>query len=200
MIYNCYNYPNSRLETGDLVFFESKHLFNSGFISAIVESSKNKAFYHVAMVTKVETNLIELIDATPEQGVAVKEYKNICKTHGFFSNIEILRADLSTDKIKKAVNIAIDLIGSEYNDLFAPNFINSSGKKSFYCSQIIQYVFNIASQEAIFPDISMRFEDNTGETSQYWKDYYEARNSTIPIDEPGSHPASIYESEFLMCF
>ena len=197
-IYNCNNYPNTNLQIGDLVFFRPKSFFESSFVSGIVASSPTgKAFYHVAMLAKVAADEIELIEATPKQGVAVTEYKNLCKTHGFFSDVEVSRIKLPADEIAEAVNSAINLRGSEYNDLFAPNFINSNGKKSFYCSQLIQHAFNMATEKEIFADIPMSFKDSTGE---YWKDYYEARSSEVLQDAPGTHPASIYESEFLMCF
>lgn len=201
MVYNCYNYPNIKLKAGDLVFFKPKTLFENNFISAVVASSPTeKAFYHVAMVFQAEIDGIKLIEAIPKQGVVNTEYKNLCKTHGFSSDIEVLRVNLSPDKITKAIDNAINLIGYEYNDLFTPSFINSSGNKSFYCSQLIQYVFNMATLMDIFPDIPMSFKDNTGETSQYWQSYYEERLSIVPQDALGSHPVSIYESEILKCF
>jgi cell wall-associated NlpC family hydrolase len=201
MTYNCYNYPNTKLKAGDLVFFKTNTLFESNFISGVVASSPTgKPFDHVAIVVQAEVGKIGLIDATPKQGVVITEYKNLCKTHGFSKDIEVLRMNLAAEKITKAVNSAINLVGNEYNDLFTPNFINSKGNKAFYCSQLIQYAFNMATQRDIFADIPMSFKDSTGEISQYWKDYYEAISSTIPQDVPGTHPASIYESEFLMCF
>lgn len=201
MIYNCYSYPNDRLKSGDLVFFKPKTIFESGFASAILDSSPTgKAFYHVAMVIRVENNLLFLLDATPLRGTEILEYNNLCKTHGFFHDIEVMRVNLPAHKITTAVNNAVNLVGSEYNDLFSPEFINSKGKISFYCSQIIQYVFNMAAWGEIFSDIPMNFKDHTGEISQYWQYYYEGRSAIVPQDAPGTHPASIYESESLMCF
>lgn len=201
IVYNCYNYPNTKLKAGDLMFFKSTKLFGNNFLSAVITSSPTeKTFYHVAIVVKSEAKAVTLLDTNPEQGVVVKEYRNVCKTHGLFSDIEILRTNLSNSEITKAVDNALSLVGNEYNDLFSNNFINSKGNKSFYCSQIIQHVFNMATQKDIFPNIPMNFKDHTGKISEYWQDYYNARSSNIPQDAPGSHPASIYESEFLICF
>lgn len=200
-LYNCYNYPNTKIKAGDLVFYQPKNFLKSNFISAITESSPtDMSFYHVAMVARAETDVIELIEADSQKGVIVTEHKNICNTHGLFSDVEVSRANLPDEEIKQAIDISINLVGSEYNDLFSPDFINSKGNKSFYCSQIIQYAFNLAALNNIFPDIPMSFRDSKGEISNYWKEYYATRLSPIPQDEPGTHPASIYESEFLTCF
>lgn len=202
MIYNCYKYANNRIEIGDIVFFKSINLFTvDNFSSAVIKSSPTiKNFYHVAMVTSITAEEVTLIDSTPKKGVSINQYKNLCKTHGFFSDIEVLRLDLPIEQKMDAVNIALNLIASEYNDIFSSDFINSNGNRSFYCSQIIQYAFNIAAQDNIFPDIKMNFKNNEGEFIGHWKIYYAGMSATIPQDEPGSHPSSIYESNFLQCF
>lgn len=200
MIYNCYNYNNSKLKPGDLVFFEPKNLLE-GFTSAIISSSPTgRAFSHVAMIVQVDEDSIYLIDAVPVYGVRISQYENLCQTHGFFADIEISRVSLPLSDILSAIDIAINLAGHEYNDLFAPDFINSGGNISSYCSQLIQYAYNMAVQKDIFLDIKMSFKDDTGEISEYWKNYYEERSALVLQDMPGSHPASIYESEFLTCF
>ena len=201
MFYNCYNYPNTKLKTGDLVFFKPAKFFENNFISGIVASSPTGvAFYHVAMVAKTEIAKVKLLEANPKQGVAIAEYNNLCKAHGLFNDIEVLRVNLPAENIAKSVKNAINLVGSEYNDIFSANFVNSKGNQAFYCSQIIQYAFNNATQSNIFSDISMSFKDGKSEVSEYWKDYFTARSVAVPQGEPGTHPASIYESEFLMCF
>lgn len=201
MVYNCYNYPNTKLKAGDLVFFEVKNFFKSNFVSAVISSSPTtRAFYHVAMIVEAKNNSIQLIDSSPTQGVIITEYKNLCKTHGFYNDIEVSRTNLPTDVIDNVIDNAINLVGSEYNDIFASNFINSKGNKSFYCSQIVQYAFNIAAKRNVFPDIPMNFKDQSNEIAQYWIDYYKAKSLDVPQDMPGSHPASLYESEFLTCF
>ena len=170
MNYNCYNYPNIKLKAGDLVFFKPKAIFGNNFISAIVSSSPTeKAFYHVSIIARVDAASIELIEASPKNAVVNIEYKNLCKTHGFLSDIEVLRVDLPENKISEAIKIAHSLVGSAYNDIFASNFFNSKGEKSFYCSQLIQHTFNMAALMEVFPDIKMSFKDNTGEISPYWK-------------------------------
>lgn len=200
MLYNCYNYPYFKLKAGDLIFFKPKSFLQSDFISAIADSSPaDKAFYHVSMVINVESQEIKLIEATPKSGVILTKHNNLCKTHGFFSDIEVYRVGLADEEITKAVDNSLKLVGLEYNDLFSSNYTNSKGNFSFYCSQLIQYVFNSIKKENIFPNIPMSFKDSTGEISEYWKNYYETRNTVPPQDEPGSHPSSIYESKFLIC-
>ncbi len=172
-----------------------------GFSAAVVGSAPTSMkFDHVAIIANVYSDSLTLLDATPERGVALLEYSNLCETHRWSYNIAVMRIDIPTQAIEMAVNIGMQYISYEYNDIFADNFINSHGKHSFYCSQLVQYIFNKAAGRVIFGDIFMNFQNHNGNLSAYWLEYYDARGMDVPQGANGTHPSSIYESEFLMCF
>lgn len=199
MFYNCYNYYNNDLRIGDLVFFKSIILSRDNFVSSIISSAKNSNnIYHVAMIIEAKEDKVSLIDATPIHGVKITSYANLCKTHGFFQDIEVARVNFDANYIQNVIAAAKEMEGLAYNDIFSPNLINSKKQVSFYCSQLVQTAYNDAGAGEVFPDIKMNFLDENGVTLNYWKEYYELKSEKIPQDMPGSHPASLYESNNLI--
>lgn len=76
----------------------------------------------------------------------------------------------------------------------------TSGKKSWYCSELIVDAFRAANNgEFLFEETPMSFRDmDSGEILPYWKQHYSSINREIPEGQPGSHPALLSCSNELM--
>ncbi|CAJ0919023.1 unnamed protein product, partial [Mesorhabditis belari] len=94
--------------------------------------------------------------------------------------------------LERALSFAESKAGCEYNDIFSPNFRNSKGQESYYCSQLVAESF-----KADFPCEPMNFRGKNGDFLQYWVEYFAKRHQEIPQDQPGSHPAKIRKAECL---
>lgn len=67
----------------------------------------------------------------------------------------------------------------------------TSGKKSWYCSELVVDAFKSANKgQFLFEETPMSFKDmESGETMPFWVRHYESINQDIPEGQPGSHPA-----------
>lgn len=76
----------------------------------------------------------------------------------------------------------------------------TSGKKSWYCSELVVDAFKAANNgEFLFEETPMSFRDiESGEILPYWEQHYGAVNREIPEGQPGSHPALLSCSEELV--
>jgi hypothetical protein len=196
---SCSRYSNQDLAAGDLLFYRAYFITThiTDFIGG-VSAVSSESIYHIAMVVKSHEDNITIIHALPEKGVVANCYKNICDAESVLNEIKVYRVDTTLETINKAVEIATQHIGKAYNDKFSPDFINSKGEHSYYCSQLIQDVYNKASACEIFPSHPMGFPYQDGKVSAYWVQYFEKLNVEVPIGVNGSHPGIIYDSDFLI--
>ncbi len=197
---SCSKYSNQNLISGDLLFYraDSFTMHVSDFIGGISAVS-SEPIYHVTMIVESHPDNITIIQALPGKGVFISNHKNICDVESIFNIIEVSRVDVDKYIAYKAVEIAKQHIGESYNDIFSPDSINSKGEHSFYCSQLIQYAYNGASEHEIFPSHPMGFPNQDGIVSTYWMQYFESLNTEVPVGMNGSHPGIMYESDFLFC-
>ena len=75
----------------------------------------------------------------------------------------------------------------------------SSGKKAWYCSELVVDSFRNANQgQFLFEETPMNFRDlESGELLPYWVRHYESINQEVPEGQPGSHPALLSCSDKL---
>jgi hypothetical protein len=198
-------YANKDLLAGDLLFFYKvgltnfiDHFLTENFVSAVSKSHSN-SFYHVAMVTSVSADNVTIVEAVPNKSVRSITYNNVCDVKSFLSNVEVSRLDIDRDVVDSAIEIVKSQVGLAYNDIFSSNSINSKGELSFYCSQLIQYAYNEAANDFIFPSRPMSFSSDAGEILPYWISYYNNLGvDIVPEGEMGTHPGGLYESDFLV--
>lgn len=88
---------------------------------------------------------------------------------------QVCRVALPPSVKQMALSRAKEAIGCAYNDLFAPDHINSKGDRSFYCSQLVTDAYSESEME--FPEHFLQF--GSGETLDYWRRFYEDRGRQV---------------------
>ena len=128
---------------------------------------------HVAIVSEVGAS-IRLIHAIRTKGVIEQNLQSAIQEIGDKDKIDLHICKVNTEKdiITKAIKSAKLYIGYPYNDLFASNGINSNNKNSFYCSQLIEHIFNTNSPRELFSKTALNFKDKNGQIMNYWKTSY----------------------------
>ena len=101
----------------------------------------------------------------------------------------------NTHIIVGRVNVAMDVFGSirrclamvgkPYDDLYLP------GDSAVYCSELVQMNFVNTDGGLIFDPVPMSFHDDSGQVTDYWKDFYSRRGMTVPEGAPGSNPGEL---------
>ena len=76
-----------------------------------------------------------------------------------------------------ALGVAMQALGTAYNDLFMPDCLNSKGQKAFYCSQLITEAYTGENMQ--FPEHKLQF--GSGETLKYWEKFYEERGRKVRV-------------------
>lgn len=160
----------SSLELGDLLLFSAKDDFERAIATSFKPNPQE--FHHVAIY--YQNN--EIIEASQKHGVRKRnlEVGEIYSVYRFKHTINLQQV---------LINICSKL-GCGYNHYFQLT------DDQFYCSQLIQYGYNMTSPGTI-PYIEMQFND----TADFrWKQYYEQQG--IPFNKQGTHPASIILNNF----
>uniref|UniRef100_A0A915ESD5 SHSP domain-containing protein n=1 Tax=Ditylenchus dipsaci TaxID=166011 RepID=A0A915ESD5_9BILA len=89
--------------------------------------------------------------------------------------VELTTVNLDVEWKQRASIWAQQQVGAEYNDIFSHKMLNSRGKKSFYCCQLVEEAYKATSVI----------------------DYYKRlcpENPTVPQGEPGSHASILRAS------
>ena len=77
------------------------------------------------------------------------------------------------------------MVGKPYDDLYLP------GDSAIYCSELVLLNYRSVSNRPIFDPIPMSFHDETGQVTDYWREFYAARGLEVPEGEPGSNPGEL---------
>ncbi|CAJ0596833.1 unnamed protein product [Cylicocyclus nassatus] len=170
----------SRAEPGDLVFL-AKNETSCDFERAVTDVASSP-YYHVGIIARDR----RIVHALP-RGVLHQSLDEIL-ADAEPDRIEIVHVNTYGTAKTKAAAYAEGKVGMPYNDIFAPDCINSDGVESYYCSQLVTEAY---LDEIEFPEHKLNFKDEHGHMLDYWVQYFEERGKHIPQDEPGSHPASI---------
>ena len=135
---------------------------------------------HVAVFLRIE-DVAMVIDAT-HRGVALRRADSIMVEKGHYVSVRVSNVD-----VRNTIRNLLMFVGRPYDYKF---FADDS---EIYCSELVQKCFVDMSGNKIFTTIPMSFHDDSGEVTQYWKDYYRIRwNTTVPEGEEGTNPSDIY--------
>jgi uncharacterized protein YycO len=150
-------FPSAKLSAGDLLFFYKSSKINSSTnkvatneedqqqlreaitAASVVDDARYQSIFHVGLVIDgragEEADEQRIVHASDE-GVVVQSFADSCqelKPHF----VELCHVELDNCWKKRAAQWALEQLGSEYNDIYSPECINSSGKRAFYCSQLV---------------------------------------------------------------
>ncbi|VDP27660.1 unnamed protein product [Soboliphyme baturini] len=169
------------------------------FTSAVLASAGNNLkVFHVSML--LNSNF--LIHATCMYGVIQESVEHYCKRLLDECDAEcydvIAVKVLADDRTKDAAaDFCVQQIGCGYNDLFSDDCINSNGQKAYYCCQLVRKAYQAATASAFFPVQIMKFDDENGVILPYWLEYFRRRAKPVPLNDYGSHPARLLQSDRL---
>lgn len=191
------------------------------FSQVVISSSLlDSKIYHVAMITSLSDKVLNtknrdksltsvkssfvtefedvfVIHAT-DKGVRHEAMKDIFQgTTADILEIATIAVDLKWKL--KAVKWAFQQVGCAYNDIFSPEFLNSQGRRAFYCCQLISEAYKITNEAGISPFLphKLNFHDQTGRLILYWVEYYKKKcpnNPKVPQGKPGTHPSILRAS------
>ena len=159
------------LENGDLIFVKD----DSDIGQAIQESTGK--YSHVAIFLDGQ-----VYHATVEGGVLVQTPEEFFEVGKVYDLYRYPKIDL-----KEVKKLSENLLGSPYNASFYPD------GDGFYCSQFVAEIL------PIFETIPMKFEDDTQEISDFWREYYRELGLPVPLNQPGTNPSQLAASPLLEC-
>ena len=158
------------LQAGDLLFMRG----NQEMSQAIQEATGQ--YCHVGIYFNQM-----IYHATKVKGVAKESLKEVLKTHE--QVISVYRyPDINSDQVLSAAEA---LLGKPYNDSFYPD------NGCYYCSQYIAEIL------PIFETIPMQFGDAKHTISDFWRTYYEHLGLAVPLNQAGTNPSQLSQSEYL---
>lgn len=196
----CYSYSNDKLKVGDLVFFADT-IYPPNTPSSLT-------LQYVAMVTNVKPSKVTVIREDYEQGVILETHHNLCDAVRIFSTVEVKRFNLDKNITQKAVEIALNEVGDEYNYRLTPEHADQNGNNVFYASQLIQYAYNEAnkavngiSAPTLIPSELTYFRspaDSVKPGAQTkWQKYFATHGMEAPVAQYISKIDALYEHKAL---
>ena len=167
------------LQEGDLLFCCPD---TANAITDVTSGANGMSIDHVAIVHRISGNdgVLFVIEAkkpvvclTPLDSFLIE---NPCVLVG--------RVDADVD-FRKSVRRCLMMVGKPYDDLFLP------GDSALYCSELVQLNYVDSRDCLVFAPIPMSFHDESGQITDYWRDFYARQNMGVPEGAPGSNPGEL---------
>jgi uncharacterized protein YycO len=168
------------LQEGDLLFYTSE---TGNAITDVTSGFEGKRIDHVSIFT-LENDKPYILEAT-HKGVVMQpidstfERLNQRKEHIYIGRIQ------EEWNVKASISKAKSYIGRPYDFYFEPN------DSAIYCSELVQLSYRDNKGQLIFAPIPMSFHDNSGEITNFWKEYYRKAGKEVPEGAPGSNPGDL---------
>lgn len=173
-----------QLREGDMLFCCSD---TANAITAVTTGLQDLPIDHVAIVHYIGGEQLGL----PYVIEAVKPAVCLTPIDSFLiENGRVLQGRLNADcDMPASIKRCLAMVGKPYDDLYLP------GDSAIYCSELVQMCFIDPSGKLIFDPVPMTFHDATGQVTDYWQEFYQARGMEVPEGEPGSNPGELSRSE-----
>lgn len=186
----CKNSVVSDLKNGDLLFVTAKETGLSGAINNVTQKQKTASFDHIGILEK-DGNQFFVLHAAPKGGSQKQNLKDFLKDQANDGQRVVLYR-LKTEyqnTIPTAIQKAESMLGKPYNF----NYILD--ENAYYCSDFIERAFR---KDHIFKLEPMTFIDpKTGETNEFWEQFYQKKNLKVPEGELGCNPNGLAASDKL---
>lgn len=175
----CLPLAGQVLHEGDLFFCCSD---TANAITAVTSGVQGLPIDHVAVVHRMGSD-----DGSFYVIEAVKPAVCLTPLDSFLTeNPCVLLGRVNVDfDVEASVSRCLSMVGKPYDDLFLP------GDSAIYCSELVQMCFVTHEGELVFDTVPMSFHDETGEVTDYWKDFYSSRGMAVPEGFPGTNPGEL---------
>lgn len=173
-----------QLREGDLLFCCSD---TANAITSVTTGQQDLPIDHVAIVHFIGGEQLGL----PYVIEAVKPAVCLTPLDTFLcENGRVLQGRVNADcDIAASIKRCLMQVGKPYDDLYLP------GDSAVYCSELVQMCFIDPSGKLVFDLVPMSFHDATGQVTDYWQEFYQARGMKVPEGEPGSNPGELSRRE-----
>jgi uncharacterized protein YycO len=173
-----------QLREGDLLFCCSD---TANAITSVTTGLQDMPIDHVAIVHFIGGEQLGL----PYVIEAVKPAVCLTPLDTFLcENGRVLQGRVNADcDIHASIKRCLMQVGKPYDDLYLP------GDSAVYCSELVQLNFINTQGDLIFDLVPMSFHDATGQVTDYWQEFYQARGMKVPEGEPGSNPGELSRRE-----
>lgn len=184
----------SALQNGDLLFNVASPS-RDGLAQAIVTVTEGidlQRVSHVAIVCKESDGRIYALEASGKHGVWLNPIDSffVHSDHTSAGHPMVLLGRLKdTSPAAAAVEKAKTFLGRPYDEQYLPS------DSAIYCSELVHFSYFDAEGNPLFPQQPMSFHDKSGCITQFWKDYYQQWNMSVPEGWPGTNPGGISRSE-----
>ena len=173
-------HSSSILKEGDLLFYTSE---SNNPITDVTSGFDNRRVDHVSIFTRVNNK--PYILETTHKGVILQPIDStFVRMDKRQKHIFIGRIQGKWD-VEASVAKAKSYIGRPYDFYFEPN------DSAIYCSELVQISYQDKKGHLLFEPIPMSFHDNSGEITNYWKEYYRKAGKKVPEGAPGSNPGNL---------
>lgn len=173
-----------QLREGDLLFCCSD---TANAITSVTTGLQDLPIDHVAIVHYIGGEQLGL----PYVIEAVKPTVCLTPLNTFLcENRRVLQGRVNADcDIAASIKRCLMQVGKPYDDLYL------QGDSAVYCSELVQMCFIDPSGKLVFDPVPMSFHDATGQVTDYWQEFYQARRMKVPEGEPGSNPGELSRRE-----
>lgn len=172
--------PAVELLEGDLLFCCAE---SANAITEVTSGARDLPIDHVAIVHRIggDEGLLYVIEAK-KPAVCLTPIDTFWRENP--SGVLVCRVNADVD-IHKSVRRCLMMVGKPYDDLFLP------GDSALYCSELVQLNYVDSQGALVFQPIPMSFHDETGQVTDFWRQFYARRGMAVPEGAPGSNPGEL---------
>lgn len=181
------------LENADLLFQAASDTEMSQAIAQATASADSLKFDHVAMLFTDGEGKLNVIEATPREGVHVTTLEEFLDSSPRIYGkpaVVVMRVNIEFSA-EEAIRNATAHCGEEYDFLYLPD----NGKT--YCSELIYESYLDLSGQPIFEAQPMNFRAADGTMPAFWARLFEEEEIPIPEGVPGTNPQDLSKSSNL---
>ena len=168
------------LQEGDLLFCCAD---SSNAITDVTQGYHGLPIDHVAMVHRIggDDGLLYVIEAK-KPAVCLTPIDTFWNQNP--SGVLICRVNVDVD-IHESVRRCLMMVGKPYDNLYLP------GDSAIYCSELVQMNYVDNEGHLIFDPVPMSFHNETGQVTDYWREFYAQHGMAVPEGVPGSNPGEL---------
>lgn len=174
------------VENGDLLFVASDR---ANGITSVTHGVDGLAIDHVAIAVRDSaTGSLAVVEAKPRHGVCVTPIDTFmaeATPKGGAHPLVVVGRLRNRCGVARSVANALKYVGRPYDYLFMHD------DQELYCSELVMLSYVDCAGRPVFAPIRMSFHDDSGQVTQFWRDYYAKRGLRVPEGAQGSNPGQL---------